>query len=84
LQRRRDSNPRTALTVSGFQDRCNKPLYHSSVCDLAFLRTAKVNGNSNLAKTAFEFVLLIAEIRKSLLQILVVIILISRFAGIQF
>ena len=31
-QRRRDSNPRIPWRISGFQDRCNKPLYHSSVC----------------------------------------------------
>jgi hypothetical protein len=34
------------------------PSGHSSVNDFAFLRTAKVNGNSILAKTAFEFVLI--------------------------
>lgn len=29
-RKRRDSNPRTALTVFCFQDRCNRPLCHSS------------------------------------------------------
>lgn len=50
LQRRRDSNPRTALTVSGFQDRCNKPLYHSSVCRFFALRSAKIMGNQDSPK----------------------------------
>jgi hypothetical protein len=60
-QRRRDSNPRTSLKVSGFQDRCNKPLYHSSVYPskapkakagmrFSLLGTAKVMDNSFPAK----------------------------------
>lgn len=75
--------PTEACDLSGFQDRCNKPLYHSSVCDFAFFKDCKSKRNFHSCKTPSDFVLLVAEIRKRLFQIFVIVIFVAGLAGIQ-